>query len=85
MMLTCPDCGIPNPDDWHTCVQYENNQKVEKQIKLLQMQVENLHERMTGVEQMIQDKINTMATNIANEVAEKVMIQIANKLSFSDV
>ena len=54
MMLTCPDCGIPNPDDWHTCVQYENNQKVEKQIKVLQMQVENLHDRMVAVEQMIQ-------------------------------
>ena len=46
--------------------------------------VNNLHESMS-VEQMIQDKINTMSTNVANEVAEKVMIQIANRLSLSDV
>ena len=46
--------------------------------------VNNLHESMS-VEQMIQDKINIMSTNIANEVAEKVMIQIANRLSLSDV
>lgn len=46
--------------------------------------VNNLHETMS-VEQMIQDKINTMSTNVANEVAEKVMIQIANRLSLSDV
>jgi hypothetical protein len=38
-----------------------------------------------SIEVMIQDKINTMSTNIANEVAEKVMIQIANRLSLSDV
>ena len=46
--------------------------------------VNNLHESMS-VEQMIQDKINTMSTNVANEVAEKVMIQIANRLSLGDV
>lgn len=46
--------------------------------------VSNLHESI-NVEQMIQEKINNMATNIANEVAEKVMIQIANRLSLSDV
>jgi ubiquinone biosynthesis protein UbiJ len=53
-MLTCPDCGIANPDDWHTCVQYENNQKFEKQIKVLQMQVENLNARLVDVEGMIE-------------------------------
>lgn len=53
-MLNCPDCGIPNPDDWHTCVQYENNQKVEKEIKVLQMQVENLNSRLVDVEGMIE-------------------------------
>lgn len=51
---------------------------------VVQNAVNNLHETMS-VEQMIQDKINTMSTNIANEVAEKVMIQIANRLSLSDV
>ena len=51
---------------------------------LVQSAVNNLHEVMS-VEQMIQDKINTMSTNIANEVAEKVMTQIANRLSLTDV
>lgn len=51
---------------------------------LVQNAVNNLHETMS-VEQMIQDKINTMSTNIANEVAEKVMTQIANRLSLTDV
>ena len=51
---------------------------------LVQSAVNNIHETMS-VEQMIQDKINTMATNIANEVAEKVMTQIANRLSLTDV
>jgi hypothetical protein len=54
MMLKCPDCGIDNPDDWHTCVQYENNQKLEAHIKVLQMQVENLNGRLVAVEEMIQ-------------------------------
>ena len=38
-----------------------------------------------SIESFIEDKIATMSTNIANEVAEKVMIQIANRLSLSDV
>ena len=53
-MSICPDCGIPNPDDWHTCVQYENNQKFEREIKVLQMQVENLNDRLVAVEGMIE-------------------------------
>jgi len=53
-MKTCPDCGIQNPDDWHTCAQYENNQKFEKEIKVLQMQVENLNSRLLDVEGMIE-------------------------------
>ena len=38
-----------------------------------------------SIQSFIEDKIATMSTNIANEVAEKVMIQIANRLSLSDV
>lgn len=53
-MSICPDCGIQNPDDWHTCVQYENNQKFEREIKVLQMQVENLNDRLVAVEGMIE-------------------------------
>jgi hypothetical protein len=51
---------------------------------LVQNAVNHLHETIS-VEQIIEDRINTMSTNIANEVAEKVMIQIANRLSLSDV
>jgi hypothetical protein len=46
--------------------------------------VNNIHEQIS-IQEIIEDKINTMSTNIANEVAEKVMIQIANRLSLSDV
>ena len=53
-MLICPDCGINNPDDWHTCVQYENNQRLETHIKVLQMQVENLNDRLVAVEGILE-------------------------------
>jgi len=51
---------------------------------LVNQAVTNIHDSMS-ITDIIQDKINTLSTNIANEVAEKVMIQIANKLSLSDV
>ena len=38
-----------------------------------------------SLESFIEEKINSMSTNIANEVAEKVMLQIANRLAFTDV
>lgn len=33
-----------------------------------------------SLESFIEDKINSMSTNIANEVADKVMVQISNRL-----
>jgi len=51
---------------------------------LVQNAVNNLHEVMS-VEQMIQDKINTMSVNVANEVADKVMTVIINRFSNRDV
>jgi len=51
---------------------------------LVQSAVNNLHEVMS-VEQMIQDKINTMSVNVANEVADKVMTVIINRFSNRDV
>jgi len=51
---------------------------------LVQNAVNNLHETMS-VEQMIQDKINTMSVNIANDVADKVMTVIINRFSNRDV
>jgi hypothetical protein len=38
-----------------------------------------------SMEDFIQTKIDSMSTNIANEVAEKVMVIISNRLSLSDV
>jgi len=51
---------------------------------LVQNAVNNLHETMS-VEQIIEDKINTMSVNIANEVADKVMTVIINRFSNRDV
>jgi len=51
---------------------------------LVQNAVNNLHETMS-VEQIIEDKINSMSVNIANEVADKVMTVIINRFSNRDV
>jgi len=51
---------------------------------LVQSAVNNIHETMS-VEQIIEDKINTMSVNIANEVADKVMTVIINRFSNRDV
>ena len=46
--------------------------------------VSNILETMS-VTQIIEDKINTMSVNIANEVADKVMTVIINRFSNTDV
>ena len=46
--------------------------------------VSNLHDTMS-ITQIIEDKINTMSVNIANEVADKVMTVIINRFSNTDV
>jgi hypothetical protein len=46
--------------------------------------VTNIHDSMS-ITEIIQDKINTMSVNIANDVAEKVMTMLINKISNNDV
>lgn len=46
--------------------------------------VNNLHDTLS-ITQIIEDKINTMSVNIANDVADKVMTIIINRFSHTDV
>ena len=46
--------------------------------------VTNVHDSMS-ITNIIEDKINSMAVNIANDVAEKVMTMLINKISNTDV
>ena len=46
--------------------------------------VSNIHDTMS-ITQIIEDKINTMSVNIANDVADKVMTMLINKISNTDV
>jgi len=46
--------------------------------------VNNIHDTMS-ITQIIEDKINTMSVNIANDVADKVMTIIINRFSHTDV
>jgi len=46
--------------------------------------VNNIHDTMS-ITQLIEDKINTMSVNIANDVADKVMTIIINRFSHTDV
>ena len=52
-MGSCPDCGLLNPDDLHTCPEYEANQKKEQahltipqEMMILRMRVEELERRV---------------------------------------
>ena len=51
---------------------------------LVNQAVSNIHDSMS-ITDIIQDKINTMSVNIANDVAEKVMTMLINKISNTDV
>ena len=51
---------------------------------LVNQAVNNIHDSLS-VTDIIQDKINTMSVNIANDVAEKVMTMLINKISNTDV
>ena len=51
---------------------------------LVNQAVTNIHDSLS-VTDIIQDKINTMSVNIANDVAEKVMTMLINKISNTDV
>lgn len=52
-MESCPDCGLLNPDDLHTCPEYEANQKKEQahlpilqELMILRARVEELERRV---------------------------------------
>lgn len=52
-MESCPDCGLSNPDDLHTCPEYEENQKkaqahltILDQVTILNQRVEELERRV---------------------------------------
>ena len=51
---------------------------------LVNQAVSNVHDSLS-ITQIIEDKINSMTVNIANDVAEKVMTVIINKISNTDV
>ncbi len=46
--------------------------------------VTNIHDNMS-ITNIIQDKIDSMSVNIANDVADKVMTMLINKISNTDV
>jgi len=52
-MGICPDCGLLNPDDLHTCPEYEANQikeqahlTIQQEMMILRMRVEELERRV---------------------------------------
>ena len=51
-MNRCPDCGLENPDDQHTCIEYERNRadEMEKQIILLHHEIQTLKLRIAELE-----------------------------------
>ena len=51
---------------------------------LVNTAVANIHDNMS-ITNIIQDKIDSMSVNIANDVAEKVMTMLINKISNTDV
>jgi dTDP-4-dehydrorhamnose reductase len=51
---------------------------------LVNQAVSNIHDSMS-ITDIIEDKINNMTVNIANDVAEKVLTVIVNKIGNSDV
>jgi len=53
-MNFCPDCGIPNPSDVHTCVEYEKKIKpdltMEQEIVILKEMIGELQARLIDLE-----------------------------------
>ena len=51
-MKNCPDCGVENPSDQHTCIEYERNRAndLERQLTQLHMEVEALKHRVNELE-----------------------------------
>jgi hypothetical protein len=53
-MNYCPDCGIPNPSDLHTCVEYERKIKLEltpdQEIMILKETIGELQAKVRELE-----------------------------------
>ena len=52
MMSNCPDCGLQNPEDTHTCIEYERNRanELERQVQMLYIEIETLKRRVAELE-----------------------------------
>lgn len=52
--MKCPDCGMDNPDDFHTCIQYERNRAddMQRQIEILHIELQLLKQRVGELEHM---------------------------------
>ena len=52
MTSKCPDCGKENPEDTHTCIEYERNRAndLERQLIQLTMEVDTLKARVNELE-----------------------------------
>lgn len=50
--MKCPDCGMENPDDFHTCIEYERNRadSLQRQIEIMHIEVQLLKQRVAELE-----------------------------------
>ena len=51
-MNKCPDCGKENPEDTHTCIEYERNRAddLQRQLEQMHMEIETLKQRVLELE-----------------------------------
>ena len=51
-MNRCPDCGKENPEDTHTCIEYERNRadELERRLEQMHMEMETLKQRVQELE-----------------------------------
>lgn len=53
-MNFCPDCGVPNPSDIHTCVEYEKKIKpdltLEQEVVILREMIGELQAKLRELE-----------------------------------
>ena len=51
-MNKCPDCGKENPEDTHTCIEYERNRadELERRLEQMHMEMETLKQRVQELE-----------------------------------
>ena len=55
-MNRCPDCGKENPEDTHTCIEYERNRANE-----LEQQLQLMHEELEALKRRVQELEHTAA------------------------